>query len=299
MDKNKEWLSKEYLVQLIEKSINQDSEVQHDVMLPVLTSSTDAKRQCDIVIRTGNVPRQTITIVEVQSRNRKVEITTFDGWMSKMREVGAQHLICVSTLSFPESIKEKAKQSGNTVRLITLTRTGFERLPLDIFQVEMHYHKVKYNILSNDMFTIMTGKNQPILPPPFTTDDKIFRVNKSDELISLDNLIIEYIYRKNVQALCRLKVSLPPQKSYQLFMKIRGRYMKVFIKFDIQAKISKYMPKVSLYNYEQVNDGTLAWIFEGELNLPDKKVIVRLPAITSDDGTYTIRYMRVEYYFKV
>jgi hypothetical protein len=96
-----------------------------------------------------------------------------------------------------------------------------------------------------------------------------------------------------------LKVSLPPQKSYQLFMKIRGRYMKVFIKFDIQAKISKYMPKVSLYNYEQVNDGTLAWIFEGELNLPDKKVIVRLPAITSDDGTYTIRYMRVEYYFKV
>jgi hypothetical protein len=252
-----------------------------------------------IVIRTGNVPRQTITIVEVQSRNRKVEITTFDGWMSKMREVGAQHLICVSTLSFPESIKEKAKQSGNTVRLITLTRTGFERLPLDIFQVEMHYHKVKYNILSNDMFTIMTGKNQPILPPPFTTDDKIFRVNKSDELISLDNLIIEYIYRKNVQALCRLKVSLPPQKSYQLFMKIRGRYMKVFIKFDIQAKISKYMPKVSLYNYEQVNDGTLAWIFEGELNLPDKKVIVRLPAITSDDGTYTIRYMRVEYYFKV
>jgi len=62
-----DWLTIEKLVQLIEKSISPESLVEHNIFLPDLTSRSNAKRQCDIVIKSGKPPRQTLTIVEVQS----------------------------------------------------------------------------------------------------------------------------------------------------------------------------------------------------------------------------------------
>ncbi|MEY8250884.1 MAG: hypothetical protein RPR91_00740, partial [Colwellia sp.] len=117
-----DWKEMEKVVCLIEKSINKDSEVLHNQNLKVINppSSSGRTRQCDVVILSSGMRRQTVTIVEVQNRNSKVDINTFNGWLEKLKEVGAQHLICVSRLDFPVSVKEKAEVLGSTVMLIKL-----------------------------------------------------------------------------------------------------------------------------------------------------------------------------------
>ncbi|BBO28040.1 hypothetical protein AltI4_24280 [Alteromonas sp. I4] len=74
----------EKLVEIIERSISPDTDIEQNVFLPILTSSEGHTAQCDIVIRQGKAPRQTLTIVEVQDRTSKVDINTFRGWLGKL-----------------------------------------------------------------------------------------------------------------------------------------------------------------------------------------------------------------------
>ena len=69
----------ERLVYLIEKSLDPEAKVEHDVNLPVLTSTIGATRQCDIVITQGTPPRETVTIIEVQDRTSKPPRNDFGG----------------------------------------------------------------------------------------------------------------------------------------------------------------------------------------------------------------------------
>ncbi len=55
--------------------------------------------------------RKHVTIVEVQKQNRKPTLNEFDGWIAKMKQVGANQLICVSEQGFPASIVELSKRS--------------------------------------------------------------------------------------------------------------------------------------------------------------------------------------------
>lgn len=113
------WKMIERVVGLLEAALDPDAKVEHNVDLPDLATPGHT-RQCDVVVTTGPQHRRTRTIVEVQRRGRKVEVAHFDGWVAKMRTVGAQHLICVSSAGYPLSITDKAAQLGPTVRLITL-----------------------------------------------------------------------------------------------------------------------------------------------------------------------------------
>ena len=124
------WKLVEYVVKLIEQAISPDARVEHDVWLPDLTEASN-KRQCDIVIWTGSLPRETITIVEVQDRNKPFDINTFDGLCKKMRKVGAQHLICVSKQDFPSSIINEVNPANKNglgrVLISFFTRTTPDR----------------------------------------------------------------------------------------------------------------------------------------------------------------------------
>ena len=113
------WQVVEDVAGLLEKALTPYAEVKRNVRLPVIGKTR--KRQCDIVITYGLPPRRTISIVEVQKRDRKPDITTFHGWCRKMQEVGAQHLICVSMRGYPQSIiDDVATIYGPTVRLLNL-----------------------------------------------------------------------------------------------------------------------------------------------------------------------------------
>lgn len=93
------WRLIERAVALLEKTLTPDALIEHNKQLPETASGN--LRQCDVVIRYGKPPRSTLTIVEVQDRNKKLEIGTYDGWCQKREKLGAQHLICVSAHAFP------------------------------------------------------------------------------------------------------------------------------------------------------------------------------------------------------
>lgn len=112
------WRLVEKAIVVLERMLSPDSVIEHDIRLPELATGT--LRQCDVTIRTGRPPRQTLTIVEVQDRNRDVDIGTYEGWCSKREKLGAQHLICVSVSGFPSSVRQDAALRGDTVRLMTL-----------------------------------------------------------------------------------------------------------------------------------------------------------------------------------
>src|SRR5262245_34193638 len=113
------WRMVERVVGLIEATLDPGATVEHDVNLPDLATPGHT-RQCDVVVTTGPQHRRTRTIVEVQRRGKKAEVAHFDAWVAKMRAVGAQHLVCVSTAGYPSSVADKAAQLGPTVRLATL-----------------------------------------------------------------------------------------------------------------------------------------------------------------------------------
>jgi len=125
-----DWQLQEKVVALLERHIANSASVRRNVHLPVLKSASGRTRQCDVVVVEGKEPRTTISIVEVQKRQSKPDINEFNGWVEKMREVGAQHLICVSSADFPKSIHEKSDEIGPTVRLLTLRQLEQGQWPI-------------------------------------------------------------------------------------------------------------------------------------------------------------------------
>ncbi len=124
------WQTVEKVVAVLEKVLEPSAHVEHNVRLPVIGRPRRRPRQCDVVITYGKAPRQTTTIVEVQDRGSKPNLTTFHGWTRKMREVGAQQLICVSERGYPKSIiDDVASVYGPTVHLMTLQDVEELKIP--------------------------------------------------------------------------------------------------------------------------------------------------------------------------
>lgn len=122
------WLLIQKVVAFLEKSLTPYAVVLHDRRLPNIT--TGHKRQCDVVIKYGKPPRQMTAIVEVQKRRKKVDPHTLDGWWKKKEAVGAQRLICVSALDYPQSVKDAvAKVYGPSVVLLRLRELESGAIP--------------------------------------------------------------------------------------------------------------------------------------------------------------------------
>jgi hypothetical protein len=81
------WRLTERVVKVVEQAIAPDARVEHSFFLSELANPS-TRRQCDVVVWVGKLPRQTITIIEVQDRSDKVDINTFDGWHEKLKRVG-------------------------------------------------------------------------------------------------------------------------------------------------------------------------------------------------------------------
>ena len=140
-----QWKTVEKVVALLEKSLAPEARVRHNVKLPCLT--TGHEEQCDVVIEMGQEPRVTRTIVEVQKRNERVKPNEFRGWCQKLRDVGANRLICVSAKPFPRSIKDKvAKELGPTVLLVRLEALEAKQWPFQIVNNAMKVYKSKVEV---------------------------------------------------------------------------------------------------------------------------------------------------------
>lgn len=192
------WRVHERLVAFLERIVAPGSDVRHNVFLPVIAGPQRKPRQCDVVIIAGAPPRQTLTIVEVQKRGRKVDISHFHGWLGKMQEVGANQLICVSERGFPDSVVLAAAQRGSQVKLLTLDSSNAAFRPPVILANRLIRSGGEFDITG---VSDMKFERQLSVPDDvevsIRTDEKIFSVHDADELFSLNDLVAMAIKASN------------------------------------------------------------------------------------------------------
>lgn len=284
----------EKLVQLINMSIEPDSAVEHNVFLPVIGSPSKRTRQCDIVITSGPKHRQTITLIEVQDRTSKVDINTFNGWLDKLNEVGAQHLVCVSRLEFAESIKEKALLSGNKVKLITMREIDKNGVPLGLFKLKFKYFDFK--ILKSGKIDLAISKAETQSLGIYDEIKEYLNANKElnfnlkifsydqNELICLYKICRDGILTKKGENLGVGKVVFEKDNGKPIFLFINGVFTRISleVEFDWQNDTIEY--PVSILSYDQQNDGSLAWVFEGQNETPSGKISFKIPVVNDEKG---------------
>lgn len=286
------WETQEKVVTIIERHLGPEAKVRRNVRLPVLNSKSGQTRQCDIVIEKGTEPRKTISIVEVQKRNSKPKIAEFDGWYQKMRDVGAQHLICVSELGFPSTIKEKADQKGPTVRLLTLKKLEENSWPIPSTSFSRTLEVVRYVQLKGLQFKYphlvrIDPQASKKLPNPH---EKIFRTIDR-RLVSVTDIMDWHLFG-NPNNLAEL----PRNKQIVLGVNITGgfehrTFNRDWVKLtnlliQIELSISKKTLNWEAAIYEQRGWGEVAWVLRGSSELDGKKFDIVTPLMRIAPGEY-------------
>jgi len=289
-----DWKAMEKVVCLIEKSINQDSEVLHNQNLKVINppSSSGRTRQCDVVILSKGTRRQTVTIVEVQNRNSKIDINTFNGWLEKLKEVGAQHLICVSRLDFPASVKEKAEVLGSTVMLIKLQYEQDDTLiPIQLMSSMSKYSCFELKEIAGVELAFCKDSLEEsgldfsdLESVPLKGNDFIFshdRINKTN---------FHHLSRNHVEnsklgffSVATLKYSHDADKD--IFFICNNKFVKLK-KLDYQFNWvhTEYDLTPTYMSYEQFGDGNLAWVLDFTFNKDGSRFSIQLPFTCAGDS---------------
>lgn len=282
----------EKIVAIIESSLSPDSEIEQNVFLPVLNSPSDRTRQCDVVIRSGPKARQTVTLVEVQDRTSKVSIGTFCDWLEKLKEVGANHLICISRLDFPESVKEKALFEGNRVLLININKLLPESIPLDLVSFQFSYENVSITNVGNIQCRVRPGSFVGKASPPNLGQlgDKVWSRNKEDRVSLLD--VIEPIlkeFHKGVGVIQNsTTLSFEKDNRLKLYFPLDGDFIEVGLAMELDYIYDSFFSPLSVSSYEQVDSGALAWVFEIEKDTSQGIVKLKIPVVPTSCGSYRL-----------
>jgi hypothetical protein len=296
----KKGINLELLVQIFEKSFDPSASIEHDVQMPVITSKIGATRQCDIVIRQGKKSRETITIIEVQDRTSKPSRNDFGGWIEKMKEVGAQHLICVSKLGFTRSQKEKALELGSTIRLIKLTDNEISQIPLNI---DFKLFNNKFDIQKNkfEYTKFLKPSNVKELPISkgtkidfiFDFNSKSFTTDKKN-YFSMPQLLFNELGLNTQEESEKIQkgsttLKIPSLKNKEVLFLYQGFFMA--IEFEITfdwSYITTEIP-INILSYEQNEDGTLGWVAEGVIIEGNKKTSIKTPFEPDGNNGYIVK----------
>ena len=265
----------EHLVKLIEKSLDPSATVKHDVKMPILKSPSGLTAQCDIVIWQGKPPRETITIIEVQDRNRPVEINDFRGWKQKLKDVGAQHLICVSNHEFPPSIKEQVDLSGNTIRLIRIdTLKDINGFPINLFNTKFSIND--FLITSYDKVRLSNSKK-------FIKIDKDFKCLSYDKinLFSLEKLCYDSFRPDGEARKGNSKLKFTSNTNNKLYYHYPQKIIEVDLEVIINWQIDIINVPVKTLTYEQNEFGVLAWVIEIYHIRRNKIIDIKIPVTKS------------------
>jgi hypothetical protein len=256
------WKDTEKIIAAIEKRISEESQILHNVILPDLSGDSDG-RQCDIIIKSGKYPRESLTIVEVQDRKSQLDITTFDGFVTKMKSVGAQHLIVVSKQEFPLSVNKRAQRLGPTVRLIK-----FNELMKDDFII---------NFL-NDYITVLNHDLENFVVRIKKIEDESENLEKVMSILeegriefvrdryqySPEELIFKCLKNMNIslsEGENKIRIEIPLNQRLMLFSE---PCIGVAVEFDVVVITSASKLKLKYFEYKQQDiDNPLVWYAEG------------------------------------
>ncbi len=299
MTKKPDWKQREKVVSLIEKAISPNAKVDHNVWLPDLTGSS-SKRQFDVVIWAGEPPRETITVVEVQERDAQFDILTFDGLVTKMVKVGAQHLICVSSQPFPKSIIKEAEKRGPTVRLITMSQLEAGRWPVGI-------HRNSIIVLDREILNIskvMIGAPKGMRPiknkQEFTGQETPFTIEGIEGKLSFIDLFT-YFLDNHIDGSMHF-----PDGKHKVAVHLPGANERIFwtggdsiipvvaIDFEVEMKGTTTEIPITCSDYQQISDDeNLAWIMEASGFFKGQEVNFQITLTSQGDGTYKAKNWNV------
>jgi hypothetical protein len=291
----KHWFTVEYMVKLLERSISPESRVEHNVFVPDLRSTTGGTRQCDVLISTGVPPRETKILVEVQNRKDKVELNDFLGWITKMQDIGAQQLFCVSTTGFSESIIDRAKQYGGTVRLITLKHENTKFMPIKIFSFKSRFNNYKKTINSAKITGVDANKKflKGIKIP---MEEKAFYYPNNNIKRSIPELLTDYLEKHGYQFEGTKETTFPGAGS-KLLIDVNGKPVAVIVRCSYTMKNEITEGDSNVYSYEQLGDGTLAWLLTSECKVKTNNTVVSynssVPATLNPDGSFRVREVSI------
>jgi hypothetical protein len=253
----------EKVAAMVESLLDPTAKVRHGVFLPDLINPPH-KRQCDVVVEAGPKHRPTRTIVEVQRRGKKVEVGMFDGWVSKMHAVRAQHLVCVSSVGYPKSVVDKAAKLGPTVRLVTLKEleSGTTILQGSLGGIVLRQSQ------TTDFYDIHFKVKDPARVRQGTVvgpkqQDPAFRA-PSGEVLSLNQVAQRLVNNDPVMD------SIPPgtyRRSYVTVEQLTSLHDEAIgpflLQFEVDVVVHQDVVPCEVREYRQEEDA-LAWVLLGE-----------------------------------
>ncbi len=275
MEGAKNWKTAEYIAALLEKTISPDAKVQHNVFLPVVGRPDRKPRQCDVVVTYGKEPRTSFAIVEVQKRNKKPDINTFHGWVAKMREVGAQQLICVSVHGYPRSIiDEVALRIGPTVKLMTLRQLeeGDQVTRLIMLPYMLHTN-CTFELLSFGTLKLdREDRERSRSSVQISNTDAVFSVGKDGQVMDLNELVANVLKNTDLASYppipeSSIETELRFSSEYDLWFRSDAGIRKVK-EWSVRVKLSFHTSPRSdiktdvthlVYRQEMI-DGVVAWM---------------------------------------
>jgi hypothetical protein len=282
------WQLAEQLVAKLEQAIAPYAKVEHNVLLPVV--GRKRWRQCDVVIRYGTYPRESIAIVEVQKRKRRPTINAFHGWLRKKDQVGAQHLICVSEAGFPTSIIEEVRDViGPSVRLLNLSDTDFTSLldlglpPLRARKRDFTAHPyfvgpISASIPKEGVFR-STGSHIS------SSQDRLFAKSPDNPLTSLNELIAAY-YRERyifVEGEFELDLALEFPSLYMYVENTWCRVTSLPVRGALEVVERALELKISAYR-QLIDDVTVAWLATATGEAAKGPITFEITFIPAEDG---------------
>lgn len=295
------WKSSEEIAGMLEKILTPTAFVKHNVMLPVIGQPNRKPRQCDVVITYGDNPRQIIAIVEVQKRKKRPDINTFQGWLAKMREVGAQQLICVSALGYPQSIIDLvATQIGPTVKLMTLHDLELSRKPDDIFMIaDFVTRNPKFEVLKVDIMKLKGEPSKYTLN--LSSEDKVFSIAEDANLINLHELISNALNNTLPPMFGEKGIDEPLSYPLELVFdsnnidvwfhhdseRNKVKEWHVYLKITVNQEVQRIPFTQFAYRQENI-EGTLAWIATANFPFQGKDLLFQIVLKPDKDG-----YLRV------
>lgn len=243
--------------------------------------------QCDVVIRSGTAPRESLTIVEVQKRGRAVEVNTFRGWCEKLRQVGAQHLICVSTVGFPRSVVMDAQLRGPTVRLITLREIEQSDRPRFAFALTNTYEIVRTSFDPNRAELIWPTVAPPGGPTEIAFDARVLQLASGGMATPAE--ITRMALRD--QVIATKPVGVQPLRFTTRLDQRCLRYVDGHISAPVQLRCSLdlYVQRITVpltgLSYEQTDiDGAIAWAMVAEGDFGQGPIALNMTYVPAPDG---------------
>jgi hypothetical protein len=262
------WRRQERTVALLEAFLDPQARVEHNVDLPVLLSVGKRKRQCDVVIRSGEFPREFVTIVEVQKRSRPAGLKELADWLKKMERVGAHALVCVSQKGFTAGAIEEADRHGARVKLLTLDpeRTAAAPPPV-IMSRYLWKRSSSFKILSTGTMHTKKAEGEDAKQGtvPVSGDDAFLFVGDESDPCTLIQLLARVLDSNTIEPRPKVNVAVDlGALDHPVWVSIDGRrrLLKQWeFKLEVTSIFESEPMEVSTAAYEQhgVHD-PLAWV---------------------------------------